>query len=77
MVTAKEALKPDLVRDREQGKKGKRQKRLRRKTDVFVRQGEWFFIPAPDVRVNEKLIVARSPTPTTPRSGWTAGTGSK
>jgi len=36
VVTAKEALKPDLVREREQGKKGKRQMRLRRKTDVFV-----------------------------------------
>jgi hypothetical protein len=40
VVTAKLALKPDAVRDREQGKKGKRQKQLRRKTDVFIRQGE-------------------------------------
>jgi hypothetical protein len=55
VVTAKEALKPDAVRDREQGKRGKRKKRLRRKTDVFIRQGEWFFIPAPDVRIKDKL----------------------
>ena len=61
VVTAKEALKPDLVRDREQGKRGKRAKRLRRKTDVFIRQGEWFFIPAPDVRVNGKLILTNEP----------------
>jgi hypothetical protein len=61
VVTAKEALKPDLVRSREQGKRGKRSKRLRRKTDVFIRQGEWFFIPAPDVRVNEKLILPHEP----------------
>jgi hypothetical protein len=61
VVTAKEALKPDIVRNREQGKKGKRQKRLRRKTDVFIRQGEWFFIPAPDVQVNEKLILPHEP----------------
>jgi hypothetical protein len=57
VVTAKEALKPDAVRGREQGKRGKRAKRQRRKTDVFIRQGEWFFIPAPDVQVNEKLIL--------------------
>ena len=61
VVTAKEALKPDLVRNREQGKKGKRSKRLRRKTDVFIRQGEWFFIPTPNVQVNEKLILPHEP----------------
>jgi hypothetical protein len=61
VVTAKEALKPDEVRSREQGKKGKRKKRLRRKTDVFVRQGEWFFIPAPEVKVNEKMIFTNEP----------------
>jgi len=61
VVTAKLALKPDAVRDRERGKKGNRQKRLRRKTDVFVRQGEWFFIPAPDVQVNCKLILTHEP----------------
>jgi len=61
VVTAKLALKPDVVRDREQGKKGKRQKQLRRKTDVFIRQGEWFFVPAPDVQVNEKLVLTHEP----------------
>jgi hypothetical protein len=49
------------VRSRERGKRGKRSKRLRRKTDVFIRQGEWYFIPAPDVQVNEKLILPREP----------------
>lgn len=61
VVTAKEALKPELVRDREQGTKGKRSKRLRRKTDVFIRQGEWFFIPAPDVQVDQNLILSNEP----------------
>jgi hypothetical protein len=61
VVTAKEALKPDLVRSREHGKRGKRQKRLRRKTDVFIRQGEWFFTPALDVQVNRKLILTHEP----------------
>jgi hypothetical protein len=61
VVTAKEALKPQVVRDRERGKKGKRSKRLRRKTEVFIRQGEWFFIPAPDVQVNEQRILSHEP----------------
>lgn len=61
VVTAKEALKPHAVRRSEQGKKGKRKKRLRRKTDVFVRQGEWFFIPAPDVRLDERLTLTHEP----------------
>ncbi|MBN1852403.1 MAG: hypothetical protein JW829_06750 [Pirellulales bacterium] len=61
VVTAKEALKPDTVRDREQGIKGKRTKRLRRKTNAFIRQGEWFFIPAADVEINDKLIFVNEP----------------
>jgi hypothetical protein len=28
---------------------------------VFVRQGEWFFIPAPEVKVNEKMIFTNEP----------------
>jgi hypothetical protein len=61
VVTAKEALKPDLVRWLERGKRGKRERRLRRKTDTFVRQGEWFFIPASGVKVNEKLVLRNEP----------------
>ncbi|MCE9552956.1 MAG: hypothetical protein K8T91_06210 [Planctomycetes bacterium] len=61
VVTAKEALKPDIVRILERGRKGKRQHRLRRKTDVFVRQGEWFFLPAPEVRADEKLVLRHEP----------------
>ncbi len=41
--------------------RGKRKKRLHRKTDVFIRQGEWFFIPVADVQVNEKLILTNEP----------------
>jgi len=61
VITAKEALKPDEVRSREQGTKGKRKKRQRRKTDVFIRQGEWFFIPTPEVKVNQKMIFTKEP----------------
>ena len=34
--------------------KRKRKSRLRRKTGAFNRQGEWFFVPATDVRIIEK-----------------------
>lgn len=61
VVTAKEALKPDVVRDLERGKKGKLRTRHRRKTDAFVRQGEWFFVPAPGVMPDEKMILRHEP----------------
>lgn len=47
--TAFEALKPRMVRA-EQDRKGVRGKhRKRRRTAAYVRQGEWFFLPAPEV----------------------------
>lgn len=61
VITAKESLKPELVRNMESGKKGKRKNRLRRKTDTFIRQGEWFFVPATDVQVKEKLVLSNEP----------------
>lgn len=61
VVTAKDALKPDLVRALESGIKGKRKDRHRRKTDVLIRQGEWFFIPAPDLQVDDKLVLHNEP----------------
>src|SRR4029453_6775954 len=35
--------------------------RLRRRNEAFVRQGEWFFIPAPGLSVNPKLVVRNEP----------------
>lgn len=61
VVTAKEALKPDVVRNLESGKKGRRKKRHRRKTETFVRQGEWFFIPALGVVANESMVLHNEP----------------
>ncbi len=60
-MTAKEALKPDLVRNLESGKKGKRNKRNRRKTEVFIRQGEWFFIPVPGAEFAERVVLHNEP----------------
>jgi hypothetical protein len=56
-----EALKPEIVRNLESGKKGKRNKRLRRKTDTFVRQGEWFFVRAAGVTADPQLVLENEP----------------
>jgi hypothetical protein len=58
---AKEALKPDEVRT-VQDRLGLRSKaRNRRKNAAYHRQGEWFFIPAPDLEVNEALVLRDEP----------------
>jgi hypothetical protein len=59
--TAREALKPAEVRRAQVYQKIKTEDRKRRKTEVYVRQGEWFFLPAPDVAVEEWLILRNEP----------------
>jgi hypothetical protein len=61
VVSAMEALKPELVRQLEQGQRGKRSKRHKRKTPTFVRQGEWFFVPAPGLIVKDRLALHNEP----------------
>jgi len=58
---AKDALKPRAVwaAIREHGVRSKH--RDRRRTAAFVRQGEWFFIPRPRLRVNESLVLRDEP----------------
>ena len=56
---AKQALKPDLVQSSERGVRAKY--RNRRSNAVRIRQGEWFFIPAPDVRAEKFLILRKEP----------------
>lgn len=52
---AMESLKPAIVR-REQRRKGVRHRRDRRRTAAYIRQGEWFFLPRPKMRVPELLV---------------------
>lgn len=52
---AMEALKPDIVR-REQRRKGAKNRRFRRKTAAYIRQGEWFFLPRPMMHVGELAV---------------------
>jgi hypothetical protein len=58
---AMEALKPPEVQEaqRRQGVKGK--DRQRRKNAAYVRQGEWFFLPSPKLRVDKKLVLFNEP----------------
>jgi hypothetical protein len=35
--------------------------RLRRRNAAFVRQGEWFFLPVPDMTVDQSLVLRNEP----------------
>jgi hypothetical protein len=59
--TALEALKPAEVHIAQNRQKVKTEDRGRRKTSAYVRQGEWFFIPAPDAPVVEGLVFRNEP----------------
>ena len=66
---AKEALKPAEVQAI-QARLGLRwADRNRRKNAAYQRQGEWFFVPAPDLEIDEALVVRNEPI--------TRGNGSK
>jgi hypothetical protein len=62
VASAKAALKPEEVREREamlgvnNGKESSR-----RRNAAFVRQGEWFFVPAADLKVNPMLVLRNEP----------------
>lgn len=60
VVAAMHALQPVEVRSR--AERLRRPKlRLRRHNEAFIRQGEWFFVPVPDLVVNEGLIYRHEP----------------
>ena len=59
--TAKAALQPPMV-----GRRGRalpRKRRFDRRNEAFLRQGEWFFVPAPELRVDRGTSVATSRWP--------------
>jgi hypothetical protein len=61
VVNAMESLQPPLVR-RAVNVNLKRQKtRLSRRNEAFVRQGEWFFIPEPNLVVPAWLVLRNEP----------------
>src|SRR5262245_22724496 len=58
---AKEALKPIEVQAA-QARQGLRARaRDRRKNAAYIRQGEWFFLPAADFAVDESLVLQNEP----------------
>lgn len=59
VAKAKEALQPDGVRN--STKKVRAKKRLSRRNEVFVRQGEWYFTPDPAVAPEPYLIHRNEP----------------
>src|SRR5690349_4738323 len=59
--TAMEALKPVAVRREEVRKHLRTKDRFRRKNRAFVRQGEWFFVPAPELNVGPFFIMRNEP----------------
>jgi hypothetical protein len=66
---AKEALKPLEVRLAEAREGLRSAARNRRKNAAYRRQGEWFFLPAPGLHVDESLVIRNEPI--------TRGNGSK
>jgi hypothetical protein len=61
VADAKESLKPAPVRAAQAAAGLNRAKAQRRKNEAFIRQGEWFFIPVPDLVVDAKTILHREP----------------
>jgi hypothetical protein len=58
---AKEALKPEAARDSQIKKGVRKSKRQKRHNEGYLRQGEWFFIPEPNLVVDEKLVIRNEP----------------
>ena len=58
---AMEALQPTEVRQAVSRKVKRVKNRLRRHNEAFVRQGEWFFMPVPELQVSPKLILKNEP----------------
>jgi hypothetical protein len=58
---AKASLKPVEVTRREDRLGLNTRRRNRRRNEAFVRQGEWFFIPSPQVAVANNLILRNEP----------------
>jgi hypothetical protein len=58
---AKEALKPPEVLTAQARQRLKGKARNRRKNAAFVRQGEWFFLPAGDLAVDERRVLRDEP----------------
>jgi len=59
VVAAMDILKPAPVGERQTGLAARQ--RNKRKNRAFIRQGEWFFIPSPEINPNSTLILRNEP----------------
>jgi hypothetical protein len=59
--SAMDALKPRQVWASIFKSRTRLDRRNRRRTEAFVRQGEWFFLPRPKLVVDEKLVLPNEP----------------
>lgn len=58
---AKTALKPEAVRAREEALGVSRKESFQRRNAAFIRQGEWFFIPAGDIETDPLRLLRNEP----------------
>ena len=61
VATAMDALKPAMVRAAETHRALPKRTRYRRRNAAFVRQGEWFFVPAPEVVIPANQVLKHEP----------------
>jgi len=61
VIQAKLALQPGAVQRAADEAGLNQQERVRRHNRAFIRQGEWFFVPVPDLRANDKLVLRDEP----------------
>lgn len=61
VLQAKIALQPAEARQAADSARLTLRQRTRRHNRAFIRQGEWFFVPVPDMQVDPKLILHDEP----------------
>jgi hypothetical protein len=58
---AKATLRPEMVQVSLARNRVKNADRDRRRNKGYIRQGEWFFVPAPEIKIDPKLILYKEP----------------
>jgi hypothetical protein len=61
VTSAMAALQPWLVRSAVFKRLKRSKERFSRRNEAFVRQGEWFFVPAPDLVADDALVLRDEP----------------
>jgi hypothetical protein len=61
VATALEALQPPFVRRAVRRNLRRPKERFSRRNEAFVRQGEWFFVPEPNLSVPDWLVLRNEP----------------